>query len=259
MRFSPPRTFVFDMDGTVYLGDDPVPGVLDFIRALPGKGYDFAFFSNNSSKSPADCAARLARMGLTVPEEKIMLSSHVAADYLKEHHAGQSCMLLGNTRLADILAQAGIRSSRTAGDYVLLGFDTTLDYAKLETAVRLLAAGKPYYATHPDVNCPTANGFMPDAGAMAALLEASTGRRPDLIFGKPHTATVDYITRRLGLRRRDLIFVGDRLETDIQIGAVHGVTTLLTLTGATTRAMYVQSAIRADFVVENLGECVADL
>lgn len=103
-------------------------------------------------------------------------------------------------------------------DIVVLGFDTTLTYEKLRRACRFLAEGKEYIATHPDFNCPTADGFMPDTGSMMALFEASTGRKPDMIMGKPHKYTVDYLTRLLSCKKEELCFIGDRLETDILIG-----------------------------------------
>ena len=123
----------------------------------------------------------------------------------------------------------------------------------IENLVKDVEAGEIYIATHPDMNCPTADGYMPDTGSMIELLAASTGRRP-LVMGKPMTATVDYITALLGCERNELAFVGDRLATDIAIGADHGIPSALVFTGVTSPSVYETSAIRADVAVLRLAD-----
>lgn len=117
-----------------------------------------------------------------------------------------------------------------------------------------MAEGKEYIATHPDFNCPTADGFMPDTGSMMALFEASTGRKPDMIMGKPHKYTVDYLTRLLSCKKEELCFIGDRLETDILIGQANGIPSVLVLSGVTSPEQYKKSDIRASEVVGSLKE-----
>ena len=250
--FANMKYFIFDMDGTFYLEDEMIPGADGFARKLHEVGLDYRFFTNNSSNSAALCSAKLGKMGFPTPEERIVLSSDVAADYLVTHCAGQRVYLLGNERLTADLQRAGVTLVEDEPDLILLAFDTTLTYEKINKAANWLAAGLPYYATHPDVNCPLKVGFMPDTGAMIALFEASTGRRPQ-VFGKPMRTTVDYLTKRLNCEPEELVFVGDRIETDVAIGYNHGIPSVLVLTGATSLEAYeAQDKIKAGLVVDSL-------
>jgi len=250
--FANAKYFIFDMDGTFYLGDQMIPGADGFARRLHEIGLDYLFFTNNSSNSARLCSEKLGRMGFPTPAGRIALSSDVAADYLVTHCPDARVYLMGNERLTQDLERAGVTLVDGNPDLVLLGFDTTLTYEKINKAATWLAAGLPYFATHPDVNCPLKDGFMPDTGAMIALFEASTGRRPQ-VLGKPMRSTVDYLVKRLQCKPEELVFVGDRLETDVAIGYNHGIPCVLVLSGATSLAAYeAQDAIKAGLVVESL-------
>jgi len=257
--FTKARHVILDMDGTFYLEDTMIPGADSFIHALTQRGLNHLFFTNNSSNSAALCSAKLGKMNFPTPPEKIVLSSHVAAEFLQRTHPGARTYCLGNERLhADLLA-AGVTLVDDAPDVILLGFDTTLTYEKINKTANWLAAGLPYYATHPDVNCPLKVGFMPDTGSMIALLEASTGRRPT-VLGKPTRHTVDYLARYLRCQPEELVFIGDRIETDVAIGANHGIPSILVLSGATSREKYDgQREIKADLVVDKLADLVGYL
>lgn len=250
--FSNARHVILDMDGTFYLEDTMIPGGDKFIHALTQRGLDYLFFTNNSANSAALCSAKLANMNFPTPEKKIVLSSHVAAEFLQRNHPGARTYCLGNERLHTDLQAAGVTLVDDAPDVILLGFDTTLTYEKINKTANWLANGLPYYATHPDVNCPLKVGFMPDTGSMIALFEASTGRRPT-VLGKPTRHTIDYLSRYLNCQPENLVFVGDRIETDVAIGFNHGIPSILVLSGATSREKYEnQSDIRANLVVDKL-------
>ena len=252
--FAHTKYFIFDMDGTFYLGDRMVPGAGDFARSLSAKGLDYRFFTNNSSNSEAVCMAKLAKMGFPVEPGRVVLSSDVAADYLNAHCPGARVYLLGNERLTADMLRAGITLVQDKPDLVLLGFDTTLNFEKIVKAANWIAGGLPYYATHPDRNCPMGEGFWPDTGSMIALFEASAGRRP-IVLGKPMRTTVDYLTRLLRCAPGELAFVGDRLETDIAIAADHGIPSVLVLTGVTKLADYeTQTQVQAGLVVESMAD-----
>ena len=250
--FAHTKYFIFDMDGTFYLGDQMIPGADDFARSLAAQGLDYRFFTNNSSNSEAVCMAKLANMGFPVEPGRVVLSSDVAADYLNTHCPGAKVYLLGNERLTNDMLRAGITLVQEEPDLILLGFDTTLNYEKIVKAANWIAAGLPYYATHPDKNCPMGEGFWPDTGSMIALFEASTGRTP-IVMGKPMRTTIDYLTRLLRCEPEELVFVGDRLETDIAIAADHGIPSVLVLTGVTSLEDYeAQTQVKAGLVVESL-------
>lgn len=256
--FEKTKYFIIDMDGTFYLDGNLIDGAMDFLRRVQDLGKDFYFFTNNSSNNVAVCREKLRKMGCEVPEDKVIISSHVTANYLNRFHKGKTVYLLGNERLTADFKAAGIPLVTASPDIVVLGFDTTLTYQKLWDACRYIANGALYIATHPDFNCPTADGFMPDTGSMIAMIRASTGKEP-LVMGKPNTFTVDYLTNRLGCARDELCFVGDRLETDIRIGQKHGIPSVLVLTGVTDREAYEKSNIRASAVEASLKSFAARL
>ncbi len=249
--FSKTKYFIIDMDGTFYLDGNLIDGALDFLARVKQLGKDFFFFTNNSSNNVEVCRQKLAKMGCEVPPEKIIISSHVTADFLNRNRKGKTVYLLGNERLTADFEAAGVPLVKENPDIVVLGFDTTLTYQKLWDACRYIANGAEYIATHPDLNCPTADGFMPDTGSMMALVKASTGKEP-LVMGKPYRYTVEYLTNRLGCAPDELCFIGDRLETDILIGQKHNIPSVLVLTGVTDRDAYKKSDIRATLVCDSL-------
>lgn len=246
------KYFIIDMDGTFYLGDNMIDGANEFTDYLPEKGKDFYFFTNNSSHDAAECLAKLNKIGYPVPEEKIIISSHVAIDFIKRKRAGKSIYLLANENFTRDCVKAGLNLVEANPDIVLLGFDTTLTYEKINKAANFIANGAEYIATHPDKNCPLAVGFMPDTGSMIEMFAASTGRYPDLIMGKPYEYTVDYVTHMLSCERSEICFVGDRLETDIAIGMKNGTKSVLVYSGVTTPELYEKSDIRATVAVPSL-------
>lgn len=249
--FEKTKYFIIDMDGTFYLSGNIIEGSIDFLNKVRESGRDFYFFTNNSSNNVEVCREKLANMGYPVDENRVIISSHVAADYLNKNFKGKKVYLLGNERLTGDLIKAGINLVNEDPDIVLLGFDTTLTYEKIRKAAKYIDEGKIYLATHPDMNCPTADGFMPDTGSMIELFAASTGKRPQ-VLGKPMTATVDYITNLLGCKGEELAFVGDRLATDIAIGMNHGIPCALVYSGVTTPEEYENQDIKATVQVENL-------
>lgn len=239
------------MDGTFYLSGNLIEGADEFIKKVRESGRDFYFFTNNSSNNVEVCREKLAKMGFPVDENRVIVSSHVAADYLNRLYPGKRVYLLGNERLTGDMQKAGINLVDDEPDIVLLGFDTTLTYEKIRKAAKYIAGGAIYLATHPDLNCPTADGFMPDTGSIIELFAASTGKRP-LVLGKPMTPTVDYVTSLLNCKKSEIAFVGDRLETDIAIGMNHTIPCALVFSGVTTPEMYEKSDIRADVAVADL-------
>lgn len=249
--FDKTKYFIIDMDGTFYLDGNLIDGANEFLEAVKSRGKDFYFFTNNSSNSTAICKEKLLKMGCDVPEEKIIISSHVTIAYLQKHYPGKTVFLLGNARLTADFEKAGIPLTDENPDIVVLGFDTTLTYEKLWKACNYIRNGALYIATHPDKNCPTADGFMPDTGSMMALIETSTEKSP-LVMGKPNSFTVEYLSDKLNCLPEELCFIGDRLETDILIGQKHGIPSVLVLTGVTSKEDYAKSDIRATVVADSL-------
>ncbi len=245
------KLFVLDMDGTFYIGDKLIEGSLEFLVKLKETGREFLFFTNNSSKTSSFYKNKLAGMGCFVEESEIVTSGDVTIKYLKENYPGAGVYLVGTEMLEDSFIKGGIRLTDDKPDIVVLAFDTTLTYEKMTTACKYIRNGAMYLATHMDLNCPTEDGFIPDCGAMCAMIEASTGAKPRYL-GKPCRETVDMIKLITGKEEKELVFVGDRLYTDIAAGVKNGITGVLVLTGETELKDLENSEIQPDFIFESL-------
>lgn len=250
------RGFLLDMDGTFYLGDQLLEGSLDFLQKVKETGRTALFLTNNSSKSAEVYVQKLRRLGVTEPFLNVLTSGQAAGRYALTRFPGKRAFLLGNELLAGELEQMGISIDNNRPDYVLIGFDTTLTYDKLWRVCDLVRAGLPYIATHPDFNCPTETGFMPDIGAMIAFIEASAGRKPDVIIGKPHAGIVEEALHVTGLPREQLAMVGDRLYTDIATGVRFGMTSILVLTGEATLAEAQATNEKPDLIFKRLSSMI---
>ena len=254
------RGFLVDLDGTFYLSDHLLPGAAEFLRVTSGVHMPVLFLSNNSSKNRAAYVQKIAGMGLDVPPEKILVSGEATARYLLTRApAGTHVAVFGTPELEQEFREVGFTLDMADPAYVVLGFDTTIDYAKLTRLCDLVRAGLPYIATHPDYNCPVAGGFIPDIGAMMALVAASTGRKADVIVGKPNRPMLDMAAARLELPFDALCMIGDRLYTDIAMGQTAPIHTALVLSGETRPADLGQSPFKPDYVFENLAEVTAAL
>ena len=243
-----------DMDGTFFLGDHLLPGALEFLALLNRLQKPFYFLTNNSSRSRADYVQKLVRLGVREEGARVFTSGDATARYLCQQFPGQGVCLIGTRSLREDFRAAGIRLDDLEPAVVVLGYDTELTYEKLVRLCGFVRKGLPYLATHPDVNCPTPDGPIPDIGAMIALVEKSTGRLPDKIFGKPDRNLVEQLAASLKLSPESLIMVGDRLYTDIAMGTTAGVGTALVLSGETRREDLPGSPFQPDFVVEDLAE-----
>lgn len=247
------KCFLLDMDGTFNLGDQLIDGSLRFIQMLKKLGRDYLFLTNNSSKHRGQYAEKIARLGLPIADDKVFTSGEATAAYLKKNFQASSIYVVGTPALEEEFRQHGFQLERDPPQLVVLGFDTTLTYQKLWKLCDLVRAGLPYIATHPDLNCPTQTGFMPDIGAMIAFVQASTGREPDIIIGKPNRMIVDAVAEKLGLKIEEMAMVGDRLYTDIALGQTSGITTCLVLSGETRLEDLKDSPYQPTYCFENLG------
>ncbi len=228
------KLYVFDMDGTIYLGENAFPFAVSYIKKLRRQGRRVLFFTNNASKSPEFYIKRLTRMGFEPRQDELLTSGDVTVRFLKEKRAGKSVYLRGTQLLKQSFADAGIILSDNA-DIVVSSFDTELTYEKLERACTLIRGGAEYLCTHPDFNCPTETGFIPDSGAIAAAITASTGVKPRF-FGKPYADTAEMIFSYTGIEAKDACIFGDRLYTDIALGKNSGMTAVLVLSGETKKS-----------------------
>lgn len=257
------KLFVFDMDGTIYLGGKPFEFAISFIKRLRASGKNVLFFTNNASHDPAFYLEKLEKLGFEPRREEICTSGNVTAAFLTRKRAGKCVYLIGTRELYRQFAESGvdmccdengIPDGRDA-DIVVSSFDTSLTYEKLRVGCDFIRAGAEYLSTHPDYNCPTESGFIPDSGAIAALITASTGKTPTY-FGKPYRETVLMISEITGESMSDTVIFGDRLYTDIAVGKRHGILSCLVLTGESTLgdAENADECDKPDIVLPSLAE-----
>ncbi len=257
------KLYIFDQDGTIYLGGMVFPCAVKFINHLRGSGKRVMFFTNNASHNPKFYLDKLTRLGFSPDRSEILTAGDVTAQFLLRHRAGKSVYLVGTPELEEQFREAGVKLIGEDGeraDVVVTSFDTTLTYKKIEAACRYIFGGAEYLCTHPDFNCPTETGFIPDSGAIAALVSASTGVTPTYL-GKPYATTIDMISEITGIAREEMAIFGDRLYTDIALGKRHGVTATLVLSGEATMedVNAADEADRPDFIYADLGAVMDDV
>ncbi len=229
--------YIFDLDGTIYLGPNLIEGVGNMLSGLRKAGKAIRFLSNKPLQNRSDYAGKLRSLGVEARDEEVINSSLVAARYLAKHHPGDKVLVIGEAPLILELVEAGIQvvDDGLTCDLVLLSFDRDFHYVKLHQAMVAAHRGVPLYATNPDVTCPVEHGVIPDCGAVIAALEACSGRKMDLVLGKPSHVMLEVILNDLDLPPGEVLLVGDRLETDMEMGRHAGMATALVLTGVTQR------------------------
>jgi len=258
------KLFVFDQDGTIYLGDRIFPEAVKFIEDLRSSGRRVLFFTNNASHDKGFYLSKLTRAGFSPKESEILTAGDVTAEYVLKNHSDEGVYLVGTRELWEDYSRRGVNLvcdgeghliSDEKISVVITSFDTELTYEKLRIACQSIMNGAEYLCTHPDYNCPVEGGFIPDSGAIAAAVTASTGVTPK-VFGKPSAMTADMISKITGEAKENICIVGDRLYTDIATGKKNGITAMLVLTGESTfdEAAALSEADRPDIIVNDLAE-----
>jgi len=248
--------FVFDLDGTVYIGDKEIDGSFAAVNQLRQMGKKICFFTNNSSRMHTDYIARLNNLGLRTYSDEIYTSGEVTCEYILDNYRGKKVYLLGNERLKKEFDLYGIEVVDEDPDICVIGFDTSLTYERLYTFCKYLKKGLPYIATHPDYFCPADECPMPDIGAMIEAIRLTVGRTPDIVMGKPHTTAGERLAKRYNLPPKKIAMVGDRLYTDVAFGKNCGFVSILVLSGETTLDMLPKSKIKPDYVLGTVKEII---
>ncbi len=246
------KCFLLDMDGTFNLGSQIIDGSLDFINVLISQRKKYIFLTNNSSKNRNNYASKITNLGLSVTSDTIFTSGEATTIYIQKYYPNAGVYMVGTSQVISEFREFGIKIKHKSPDIIVLGFDTTITYKKLWKLCDYVRAGLPYIATHPDYNCPTENGFMPDIGAIIAFVKTATGREPDLVIGKPNRFIVDALAAKMNIGIDEMAMVGDRLYTDIALGKSSGITTCLVLSGETKRDDVELSEFKPDYVFDNL-------
>ena len=252
--------YIFDLDGTVFLGDALLPNAQRAITTIRAAGKRTVFLSNNPTHTRFDYAAKLTRLGLPTPPEDIINSSMVMVDFLKRVLPDACLFVVGEQPLIDDLRAAGFSFSDNPQeiDAVIASFDRTFVYAKLQIAFDAIRAGAHFFATNGDRYCPVPGGGQPDAAAIIAAIEACTGTHVEAIVGKPSVHMTNAILSLLQLPPERCIITGDRLETDVQMGLNAGMISVLTLTGATSLRDAEVSSIKPTYILNDLGDLLPE-
>ncbi len=250
--------YIFDLDGTVYLGEALLPKVAETITALRGRGSRTIFISNNPTHTRQEYSARLTRLGLPTSVEDILNSSQVMVDFLTRRIPGARLFVVGETPLCQDLLSAGfhLEEDPCRVEAVIASFDRTFAYRKLQIAFDAIRNGAHFYATNPDRYCPVPGGGEPDCAAIIAAIEACTNVPVEAVVGKPSRYMIEAATSLMGLPPADCLMTGDRLETDVRMGLEAGMSAALILTGATSEAALAAASIQPTYVLHTFGELI---
>jgi len=245
------KVVFLDLDGTVCMGDNLIPGAREFLDYLRDKGIFFYFLSNNSSRSKSDYVKKLSKLGIAADEERILLSTDGVIAFLQEKKI-KDLYVMGTKSMQEMFRGAGFDTESPSPRYVVLGFDTELTYEKLKKASLFMQDGVQLLATHPDLVCPTPEGFIPDTGAMLALLEKATGKKPLKIFGKPNQEMVAHILKKHGVSPDEVVMIGDRLYTDMELARRIQCDSILVLSGETKKQDIARLQQKPTLVVDSI-------
>jgi arabinose operon protein AraL len=253
------KGFIFDLDGTVYRSDTLIPGADEVIRLLRESGRRVVFLSNKPIQTREDYASKLTRLGIPTQPDEVINSTFVMTHYLKKKSPHARLFVVGEAPFIEELKKAGfmITEDPKEIDYVVVAFDRTFDYRKLNIAFQAIKLGSHFVATNPDRTCPVEGGEIPDCAGMIAAIEAVTEKKVEIIVGKPSPLMIQAALEVMDLQPVDCILVGDRIETDIKMGKEFGIATGIVLTGVTdekTLEGYKHSPMQPDFVFQTIAE-----
>jgi NagD protein len=249
------EAYIFDLDGTLYLDERPIPGAPETVAQLRAQGARVAFVTNNPLAAPAVYAQRLTAIGIPAIAAEVITSVDALIDYLDAHHPRCRVLPVAERVVIESLTAAGYTITTEPGDteVVVVSFDRSFDYAKLHAAYRAVRErGAAIVATNPDPYCPTADGGLPDCAAMLAAIEACTGARAEAIVGKPSRQMVETVLRRVDVDPAHAAVIGDRLMTDVAMGQAAGAAGVLVLSGATRAEDLDGDPITPDYVIESV-------
>ena len=250
------KLWLFDMDGTVYLGNRLFDGTTELLEKIAANGGKYVFITNNSSKGIEDYVKKVTAMGIKADESNFYTSVDAAIMLLKERFGKGLIYAQGTKSFIKNLKSGGLNVTEKYdenSECVIVGFDTELTLEKLSATCRTLLKDIPYYATNPDWVCPTEFGYVPDCGSMCFGIEKATGKTP-VFIGKPNPVMIEEVIKKFGAEKSDAVVIGDRIYTDVASGVNAGVDTVLVLSGETTAEVCNESKIKPSLVLSGVKE-----
>lgn len=250
------KLFLFDMDGTLYIGNRLFEFTVDLLAAIRKSGRRYLFITNNSSKSVNAYVEKLEKLGIRAEYDDFLTSSQATAHYLKNGYADKKLYVCGTKSLKKELTDNGflLTEDRDAAECVVMGFDTELTFQKLDDVSYILSTKDvPYIATNPDYVCPTEYGSVPDCGSVCDMIYNATGKRP-FVIGKPSPLMIRLATEKAGVKPEETAVVGDRIYTDVKSGLAAGAIGVLVMSGETTKEILDASPDKPDLVLLSAAE-----
>ncbi|MGX7329762.1 TIGR01457 family HAD-type hydrolase [Enterococcus bulliens] len=248
------KGYLIDLDGTIYLGKEPISAGKRFIERLQATNTPFLFVTNNTTKTPETVAARLANeFDIHVASDLVYTATLATIDFMNERDKPKTAYVIGESGLKEAIIKAGYAIEEKTPSFVVVGLDAQVTYAQLATAVLAIQNGAVFIGTNPDKNIPTEQGLMPGAGALISFVETATQTKP-IFIGKPEAIIMEKALARLGCLPSEALMVGDNYETDIRAGLDNGVDTLLVLSGFTPKAAVPTLPLAPTYVMDSLDE-----
>lgn len=254
--FNAIKGFICDMDGVIYHGNQILPGVREFIQWMQDENKEYLFLTNNSGYTPRELNQKLARMGLDVPEEHFYTSALATAAFLRQQAPGCSVFAIGEAGLLNALYDAGVTMNDVNPDYVVVGEGRAYSLDTLTKATNLVLGGAKLIGANSDVSGPIENGIAPACGALVAPIEMATGKKA-YFCGKPNPLMMRTGLRLLGCHSAEAVMIGDRMDTDVISGMESGMSTVLVLSGVSTRETLDTYAYRPSIVLNGVGDIPA--
>ncbi len=246
------KAFICDMDGVIYHGNRILPHVAEFVEWLLANDKKFLFLTNSSERSPRELEMKLSRMGLTVSEDHFYTSALATASFLKSQCPGGSVYVIGEPGLTYALYEAGFSMNDVSPDYVVFGETRSLNYEKIERAVKLVQKGAKLIGTNPDLTAPAESGIIPACRALISPIEMTTGKEPYYV-GKPNPLMMRHALKKLECSREDTAIIGDRMDTDIIAGIESELDTVLVLSGVSTMENIERFPYRPKYILRDVG------
>ena len=250
------KGFICDMDGVIYLGNQLLPGVAEFVNWLNENDKRFLFLTNSSERSPKELQQKLQRMGLDIGEEHFYTSALATAAFLKKQAPGCTAFVIGAPGLLNALYDVGVTMNDVDPDYVIVGETASYNYEVITKAVRLVLNGARLIATNSDLTGPTEFGIAPACRSLVSPIELATGKKA-YFMGKPNPLMMRTGLHLLGVHSEEAAMVGDRMDTDVIAGMESGLATVLVLSGCTSRADVNDYPYRPTYILNGVGEIVA--
>ena len=247
------KGFICDMDGVIYLGNQLLPGVAEFVNWLNENDKRFLFLTNSSERSPKELQQKLQRMGLDIGEEHFYTSALATAAFLKKQAPGCTAFVIGAPGLLNALYDVGVTMNDVDPDYVIVGETASYNYEVITKAVRLVLNGTRLIATNSDLTGPTEFGIAPACRSLVAPIELATGKKA-YFMGKPNPLMMRTGLHLLGVHSEEAAMVGDRMDTDVIAGMESGLATVLVLSGCTSRTDVNDYPYRPTYILNGVGD-----